>query len=380
MTFNIQIRTSRKLKRADSDLAVASARRGRRRPKASVGDGEEDRISSLPDDLLIAVLASLCDVEEAARTSVLARRWRGLWTQLPRLSFDCVRLDALEASLAQVTRPALDFLAIDLILDGEADGRVSSLLHDIAERLAPKKLAITFDDHVQGYEDVTLPCFRTTTYLDLCPNDVCFALPPAGSKFEALTTLILDTFTIDLGNLLPMCPSLLYLDLTDFFGDETLAVYSPSLEKLSVVVREGFTSYSCIDISAPLLKEASFNMELVPELFSISAPMLKQIYCRFTYEEENVGFQCMRLSSLNYSLRRGVHRLCLDMVYFIEMRCPLSRPCEEPDNNWRNLNISLTDLEVVTLDGFNGHDDEVDFLNVLFRCVTGFQAYDCEGV
>jgi hypothetical protein len=31
---------------------------------------------------------------------------------------------------------------------------------------------------------------------------------------------------------------------------------------------------------------------------------------------------------------------------------------------------SLTDLEAVTLVGFKGHDQEVDFLKVRFRCTT----------
>ena len=52
------------------------------------------------------------------------------------------------------------------------------------------------------------------------------------------------------------------------------------------------------------------------------------------------------------------------------MQCPVSCYCEQPNNNWRNENISLTYLEAITLDGFEGHDDEVDFLKVLFRCAT----------
>ena len=47
-------------------------------------DGGVDRISSLPDDLLHAILIRLRD---AARTSVLSRRWRRVWAHLPELSF-----------------------------------------------------------------------------------------------------------------------------------------------------------------------------------------------------------------------------------------------------------------------------------------------------
>ncbi|CAL4980793.1 unnamed protein product [Urochloa decumbens] len=51
--------------------------------KASAAVGE-DRISELPDALLHHVL-SLLPVDEAVRTSVLARRWRGLWKGVPVL-------------------------------------------------------------------------------------------------------------------------------------------------------------------------------------------------------------------------------------------------------------------------------------------------------
>ncbi|KAK8447826.1 hypothetical protein SEVIR_8G161100v4 [Setaria viridis] len=47
-------------------------------------EGGEDRISELPDALLHQVL-SLLPVDEAVQTSVLARRWRGLWKGLPVL-------------------------------------------------------------------------------------------------------------------------------------------------------------------------------------------------------------------------------------------------------------------------------------------------------
>ena len=62
--------------------------------------------------------------------------------------------------------------------------------------------------------------------------------------------------------------------------------------------------------------------------------------------------------------------LCTLFLLQVGMQCPPDCPCEQPNNNWRNENICLTHLEVVTLDGFEGHDDEVDFLKVLFRCAT----------
>ncbi|TVU18948.1 hypothetical protein EJB05_35071, partial [Eragrostis curvula] len=49
--------------------------------------------------------------------------------------------------------------------------------------------------------------------------------------------------------------------------------------------------------------------------------------------------------------------------------CPLDTPCD-PRPNWREKSTCLVYLEVVTLYGFHGHDDEIDFLKVLLRCAT----------
>ncbi|OWM74598.1 F-box/LRR-repeat protein At3g59200-like [Punica granatum] len=50
-----------------------------------------DGLSLLPDDILIYNILSLLPTEEAARTSILARRWRFLWLYVPSLDLDASR-------------------------------------------------------------------------------------------------------------------------------------------------------------------------------------------------------------------------------------------------------------------------------------------------
>ncbi|GAB4846319.1 hypothetical protein Ancab_025325 [Ancistrocladus abbreviatus] len=49
-------------------------------PKANI-EQLADRISDLPDDVLISIISHLT-LQEAARTSVLSRRWKYVWKRM----------------------------------------------------------------------------------------------------------------------------------------------------------------------------------------------------------------------------------------------------------------------------------------------------------
>ncbi|CAM8889884.1 unnamed protein product [Rhodiola kirilowii] len=49
---------------------------------------ETSRIEQLPDDLLLLILASLSNLGEIARTSILSRRWKNVWHNITCLDFD----------------------------------------------------------------------------------------------------------------------------------------------------------------------------------------------------------------------------------------------------------------------------------------------------
>ncbi|KAM0864526.1 hypothetical protein ACQ4PT_043866 [Festuca glaucescens] len=112
-------------------------------PRRCPDGGGEDRISALPDDVLLQVFVRLRCARAAALTSSLSRRWRGLWRHLFELSFREIALDAVDAALQQVVCPALSRLEIEIpeehrIMD---PARVSALLQAAAQ-LAPADLVI----------------------------------------------------------------------------------------------------------------------------------------------------------------------------------------------------------------------------------------------
>ncbi|VYS70531.1 unnamed protein product [Arabidopsis thaliana] len=52
-----------------------------------------DRISHLPDELILDILSSLPNAKDVAATMILSKRWRFLWTMVPRLVYDASYLD-----------------------------------------------------------------------------------------------------------------------------------------------------------------------------------------------------------------------------------------------------------------------------------------------
>ncbi|XP_010473935.1 PREDICTED: putative FBD-associated F-box protein At1g05080 [Camelina sativa] len=64
------------------NLAIHSARAFVKSEKGRI----EDRISSLPDDLLVSILLFL-PTKEAVSTMILSKRWRSIWTMLPELEY-----------------------------------------------------------------------------------------------------------------------------------------------------------------------------------------------------------------------------------------------------------------------------------------------------
>ncbi|CAN6205356.1 unnamed protein product [Urochloa humidicola] len=162
--------------------------RRRRRVAGPCGaGGGVDRISGLPDDLLLHVLARLRCARAAAHAGLLSRRWRGLWRHLPELTFREIAPGALDAALAQVAgaeAPPLSLLDIDVSPSHRlSPARVASLLR-AAARLAPAELRLAAwglpEDRSTAVE---VPCFHRATSIELAVWNLVITLPEEGGGF-----------------------------------------------------------------------------------------------------------------------------------------------------------------------------------------------------
>ncbi|KAL6896780.1 hypothetical protein ACP4OV_007352 [Aristida adscensionis] len=272
---------------------VGLVRRGtriRRRPAA--GDAAADRLSALPDDMLLQVLARLGCARAAANTSLLSRRWRGLWTRAPALAFHHIAPDRLLAAFARLARP-VGSLAIFVPLHHSLSPAGASALLRAAAQLAPaKQLAFSVYVVRDAYglaPPVELPCLESTTSAVL-HVDQAFVVPPAAGVFTALESLCVGgNVVIDLDALLPRCPRLRKLRIRGW-RSMTIKVHSPVMEELEV---EAAVQLGYIDIVAPMLKKLRLNASIgmfYESTVSISAPQVEELSWRCRGQSTNNSF------------------------------------------------------------------------------------------
>ncbi|CAM0943649.1 unnamed protein product [Alopecurus aequalis] len=438
----------------------------RRSLRLAAGDGP-DLISTLPDDLLLLILVRLSCAAAAARTGVLSRRWRGLWSGLRRIFFNDVALPSLEWALGRFPPPppAVSLLQICLRKprgrvpkEHRPDAaRLSSLL-SAAARLDPDDLFLVLPSRfVRDPLLLELPCFHraTSIALDLC-STITMRCVPAGIEFPALETLSLSHCAVDLDALLSRCPRLRTLrpgtELLHWHWCQLTPVIflRPCLRLADVWFPEGVLSVTSLLLQELVVASATWIKQ-----FNIVAPMLRQLTtslrvyrkCVISFLApmvENVSWQCYCYSSTMFGLWRldqlslemaegqgqlsslqmhagpcsgmfhgeadnlaeeiekhmiiafsvlelhlttdghvygafvahllGIDRIRCDMQMLkvslerskMTEECPPHCPCDSP--NWKTQTISLTSLEQVEINGFEGEDHEFDLLKLILRC------------
>ncbi|KAF7104699.1 hypothetical protein CFC21_105574, partial [Triticum aestivum] len=275
----------------------------------SGGGGEPDRISSLPQELLLLILALMGCAATAARTSVLSRRWRDLWTHLRQIVFHNLA-PSIAAAVGRVRGPPAAVSLLEVRVPNASRhpwpvGATASRLLRAAVRLQPEEIVLIFPWSVEsegGPNLVRLPCFQQTKSLMM--ERLLFYCPDG--EFTALRTLSISYGLGGLHSLLPRCPHLRVLSLkfvNDGYGlvqNGLISLHLPSLQELFLETRILHTD--AVDIVAPLLKRLTVSVGAykVVSSISVSAPVLEKVSWEWWYFEAGsiVQFGPWRLQRL----------------------------------------------------------------------------------
>ncbi|CAH2069742.1 unnamed protein product [Thlaspi arvense] len=209
-------------------------------------DDHRDRISRLPDDFLLQILSWL-PTKDVWVTSLLSKRWRNLWTLVPRLNFDlrhhdnaCTKFTKfVDRSLLLHKAPTLESLHIKIGSKCPRADVETGVWVRIAVDRSVRELDISY---CSGEEPIRMPkcLFDCRTLVVLKLQNASLVDATSYDCFSALKTLhLLDVKYVDdqsLPSILSCCTTLEDLVVQRCPGDNVKIVNltAPCLKNLSL--------------------------------------------------------------------------------------------------------------------------------------------------
>ncbi|KAL4563325.1 hypothetical protein LXL04_027366 [Taraxacum kok-saghyz] len=213
------------------------ASRKRIKPKKAMAKGEEDRISSLPDCLLLEILSRLPSTKDAIKTGTLSKRWKNIWTLVPILIFDCRHERDLKPS---------DFVSfVDKTLTQRRQLKLKTLI-------LLTYSDIQFQSQISNWLRYAISCNVEelgVSFLKTFPLDQYFFICSSFTDLTLNSGILKPTGAISWRNLTSLC--IRYAELDEDLI-ENIFSGSPVLEKLVLNYCYG---YKQLNITSKSLKE-----------------------------------------------------------------------------------------------------------------------------
>ncbi|XP_026410435.1 F-box/FBD/LRR-repeat protein At1g16930-like isoform X1 [Papaver somniferum] len=255
----------------------------------------EDRISKLPDDMILQIFSFL-DMKQVVQTSVLARRWKSIWISLLILSFDlnlfkstltgCTDPDAFTAfvnwilmvrhSNSGIQRFHLKLKTLDCSRYFDLTGRINTWIFGCLQSNVQE---LSFDVGLLAYQSYKFPLclFNSKSLTKLVLKLGCML---------AVEIVLPDTMDLPMLKYLKLCGLSIYQENLN----AKLFLSCPVLESLNITRCNVNLNDVCV---APKLKyfKLKYNDYNVDggDTISLHAPCLKSFICKnYMFREYNV--------------------------------------------------------------------------------------------
>ncbi|VVA99369.1 unnamed protein product [Arabis nemorensis] len=297
-----------------------------------------DRISNLPDDVLLTILTSLF-TEEAVKTCILSKRWEDVWKQLPFLKFD-MKYTLNYDLTCLATRSNIVAELITKVINNHNGHLLCCTIHHFSYQSRNGMLESWIQSVVHVKHTRTLVLYnllghrKRARVIKFSPN--IFSHPTLETLYlnrydletahgfngcHNLLVLKLEKICVEVGvlnTIIASCPSLkvLVLEISWYHHIGCLKIHNNNLNLLHLAC----TYINRIEVSAALLDIFSIGCFIPKDNFVLTAPRLLQ--CSKNYwvgngnipdmsynishnapEKENMGYVYVVIEHTNYLLR-----------------------------------------------------------------------------
>ncbi|KAL3620504.1 hypothetical protein CASFOL_035416 [Castilleja foliolosa] len=319
-----------------------------------------DRISALPDCLIIHILSFL-EVKQSAITTLLSKRWQFLWTQSPRLIFSekYIPEDAgIQNFVSRVNRTLVIYGRNDLdtfkvkFPYGESNSPDVTAWVGFVLKNKAKQVSLLLNDDYAYYYRLPQTMFQSA-YLKRLKLRGCIVAPWGTIEWPSLTDLRIKKSELQqhvVEKMLSGCPVLRCLVLKRCWGFNRLDVSSKSLYELRVSDPEGpdeddIELEPFLQISAPYLHTLWVSLD--PCCRKLSLENTSSLV-RATIDIVGIDWNDAKIMSHAKEILKKIrHVKVVDLRFgYIEVLCclPINR-CRFPQSARTCLSVEASTVE-----------------------------------